>query len=400
MTAAGGTSGDRVVLDWASTQPLRPAARDAMVRALETTSADPGRVYQEALASRHTIESSREVVAAALGARPSEVVFTSGATESINAVTRFGRRDGQVFGAVEHAAVRLGAEHGWFATVGADSQGRIDAGEVWALAERRARDAIGEVGDRSRAVVCHLQWANQEVGVLQPVARLGELAAAATPRHRVLVHSDAAMAVGRVPVDFGASGAALMSVSSHKLGGPAGVGALVVARGRRIGRILEGGDQERARRAGMENTVGIVGFAAAIDEAVGELDRWHRHTTRLTDSLRAWCARRVGLSVLGPDAAQDRLPDLVCLAVEGVEPQALVQGLDRRGFAVHSGSSCASESLEPSPVLAAMGVDAQRSLRISVGTTTKLADVERFCAATDEVLAELRSLGNVSGVIG
>ena len=196
-----------------------------------------------------------------------------------------------------------------------------------------------------------------------------------------------------MPVDLGALGADLVSFSGHKLGGPPGTGGLFVRRGVRLAPLLLGGDQERARRAGMENVPAAVGLGAAAaalaDGALAaEEPEARRRTARLVDGLTAID----GVTLLGDPDPDGRLPHLVCVAVEGVEPQAVLLGLDQAGVAAHSGSACASEGLEPSPVLEAMGVDAQRSLRLSVGWSTTDADVEAAVAATAEVVAGLVAL--------
>jgi cysteine desulfurase len=212
----------------------------------------------------------------------------------------------------------------------------------------------------------------------------------------VLTHVDAAQAAGHVPLDFVALGADLLSVSSHKLGGPPGVGALLVRRGLRLRPLLVGGDQERARRAGAENVPGIVGFGLAAAELAGgalavEAARARAHTDRI---VAAAAAGDLGddVALLGDPDPDGRLPHLVCLAVGGVEAEPVLLGLDQAGVAVHSGSSCSSESLEPSPVLEAMGVDAERSLRVSVGWSTTDADVDAFLRAMPTVVASLRAL--------
>jgi cysteine desulfurase len=207
-----------------------------------------------------------------------------------------------------------------------------------------------------------------------------------------LVHVDACAAAGHVPVDFEELGAELCSVTGHTFGGPKGASALLVRRGRRFPPFVVGGAQERARRAGIENVPAIVGFGAACDAIAGsELDREGARQRALTDRLVESAQRRVeGIERYGdPDA---HLPHLVCLGVEGVEAEPILLALDQRGVAVHSGSSCSSESLEPSPVLAAMGVDADRSLRASVGWSSTDADVDAFLDALPVVVGLLRQL--------
>jgi cysteine desulfurase len=191
-----------------------------------------------------------------------------------------------------------------------------------------------------------------------------------------------------VPLDFGALGADLVSISGHKLGGPAGTGVLLVRRGLRIRPLIVGGEQERARRAGIEDVVGTLGFAAAIDAI--DIDVEADRQSALADGLRAALLGSEGVELFGHRT--ERLPHLVCAGISDIEPQAVLLGLDRRRVRAHSGSACASEGLEPSPVLEAMGVDAHRSLRVSVGWSTTDADVAAFAAALPVVVAELRAL--------
>jgi cysteine desulfurase len=356
----------RHYLDHASTSPTRAAAIEAM-QPWFATAADPGRVHTEGHAARVAIEIAREQVAGLLGCRGSrEVVFTSGATESIVTATWMAteRSAHVVLPAVEHSAVRRAAElFGMPTVVSVDPFGRVDVDEL--LAEVR----IGETA------LVHVQWGNHEVGTLQPVAEI----VAACRERGVLVHVDAAMAAGHVPISFSELDADLLSVSAHKLGGPAGVGALLVRRGLRLRPLLVGGDQERARRAGFENVPGIVGFGAACEDVVLD-DRERVLIDRVVDGI--------GLELLGARG----LPHLACFAIEGVEAEPVLLGLDQAGVAVHSGSSCSSEALEPSPVLEAMGVDASRSLRVSVGWSSTDADVDALLGALPGVLQRLRAL--------
>lgn len=377
----------RRYLDHASTSPLRPEARDAMAAVFDGEFGDPSRIHEEGMAARQIVEVAREQVAGLVGARSRSVVFTSGATEAIaGAVWGASRRGAhQVVTAVEHSAVREQAERaGEVTVVGVDRLGRVDPDEV-----------AGAVRPGETSAV-HVQWGNHEVATVQPLAELVERCRGLD----VLVHVDAAQAVGHVPVAFDELGADLMSVSAHKFGGPAGVGALLVRRGLRLDPLLLGGDQERARRAGHENTPGIVGFGAACaalstdDRLSAESTSNRRRRRRIVEAM----ARVEGVEVLGdpgaegPDGPGGALPHLVCLGLAGVEPQPVLIGLDRAGIAVHSGSSCSSEAFEPSPVLAAMGVDAERSLRVSFGWTTTDDDVDAFLTELPRILAELRAL--------
>jgi cysteine desulfurase len=210
----------------------------------------------------------------------------------------------------------------------------------------------------------------------------------------VLVHVDAAAAAGHVPLSFDDLGADLMSISAHKFGGPRGAGALLVRRGLRILPLIVGGSQERARRAGLENVAAAVGFGVAAAElsTPGRLDAEAAAANRRCERLRAAATAIAGAEIYGPARPDWRLPNLVCVGVEGVEAEAVLLGLDQAGVAAHSGSACSSEELEPSPVLAAMGVEAERSLRLSVGWSTTDDDVARAERALPEVIARLRAL--------
>jgi len=372
----------RAYLDHASTSPLRPEARQAMVDALDSLTGDPGRIHEEGMASRAALEGARDQVAALLGARPRSVVFTSGATESI-ATAVWGAaergeasgRTHQVVTAVEHSAVRLWAERaGEVTMVPVDGHGRVDP------------DAVVDAITPATSAV-HVQWGNHEVGTIQPVAEV----VAGCRERGVLVHVDAAQAVGRVPVAFDELGADLLSMSGHKLGGPTGTGALLVRRGLRLAPLLLGGDQERARRAGLEPVAALVGLGAACEVLTGPaLDAEAAAASALTDRIRAGIGAMDGLTIYGDPV--HRLPHLVCVGIAGIEPQGVLLGLDRAGIAAHSGSACATESLEPSPVLLAMGVDAHRSLRVSVGWSTTVDDGDRLLHALPDTVARLRAL--------
>ena len=384
----------RHYLDHASTSPLRTVARDAMVEALQMQSdgqlGDPGRIHSEGMTARALLENAREQVATLLGAKQREIVFTSGATESIAAATWGALRRSVangvsphvVFSSVEHSAVRRSSEtfvqalDGSLSIVGVDSTGRINVDEFI--------DAL-----TPNTALAHIQWGNHEVGTLQPIAEL----AAACKERGILVHVDAAQAVGHVAVCPKDLGIDLLSFSGHKFGGPTGIGGLWIRQGLRIEPLLSGGEQERARRAGLENLPAAIGLGAVAAELTDtKLAAEQRAARNLLTTALERLTSTPGISLLGPTDADHRLPHLLCLAVEGVEPQGVVLGLDRRGIALHSGSSCASEGLEPSPVLEAMGVDAHRSLRISVGHNTTPADIDAVCDELPRVVDELRSL--------
>ncbi len=340
--------------------------------------ADPARVHTEGRMARAAVEDARDRVAGLLGARSREVVFTSGATESINAAVWGAaglRPEGAVIvPGVEHSAVRdASARTGRMVVAPVDGLGRVDVAALLDLVV-------------PGAALVHCQMGNHEVGTLQPVAEV----VAGCRERGVLVHVDAAAAAGRVAVDFAGLGADLLSVSAHKLGGPKGAGALLVRRGLRLAPLLVGGDQERARRAGMEDVPAIAGFGAAcsaLDPAAEAADARARTDRILTGALAV-----PGVVAYGDPVR--RLPHIACVGIAGVEAEGVLLGLDQAGVAAHSGSACSSEALEASPVLEAMGVEAERSLRLSVGWSTTEADVDTFLRAFPLVVARLRALAS------
>jgi len=336
---------------------------------------------------RQLIEEAREKVAAFLGARPRSVVFTSGATEAITTVIHSAAQRGhhQVSTTLEHSAVnsclaKLPAAQ--VSQVGADQQGLVDPQALLAA----VKPDTGLV---------HLQLCNQEIGTCQAVREVAEGCRSLGVR----LHSDAAQAAAHLNFSFEELGVDFMSVSAPKLGGPPGVGALLVRPGLRVEPLFRGGDQERARRAGLENFVAIAGFGAAcqflseasqaqadLSQADLEIARQLAFTSQIAESL----ASLEGVQLLGH--RRNRAAHIACFYLADIEPQAVVIELDKRGFAVHSGSACSSEADEPSAVLEAIGLDGHRSLRVSVGWNTTQESVDALLVAVPAVLAKLRSL--------
>ncbi|HXZ82465.1 MAG TPA: cysteine desulfurase family protein [Acidimicrobiales bacterium] len=374
----------RHYLDHASTCPLRPEAARAITGFLERgIFADPSRPYEEGRVVAEAIEEARDAVAALVSVSPRQVIFTSGGTESANWANwaaRVTNRAGPiVFSPVEHSAVRRSAErHGPVSSIPVDHFGRVDLDTL---------DSLLAKPDALPALV-NCQFANHQVGTVQPIREV----VARCHRLQVPVHVDACMAIGQMRVDLAELDANYVSLSAHKFGGPTGIGALVVGRGTRVPSLLLGGAEERARRAGMESVISIVGLGAvarALAEP-GTLEAAAGRARALTDSIAA-----AALSV--PDVVEygdpiGRVPQLVCFGVPGVKAEGVVMSLDQAGVAVHSGSACASEAFKPSPALAAMGVDADRSLRCSVGWSTNEDDVAAFAIAFPSVVGKLRSL--------
>src|SRR6266571_3206350 len=359
-------------LDAASTTPLHPDARKALEQAVDAYG-DPSRLYGRARRARLLLDQSRERVAAALGARADEVVFTSGGTEAANlAVAGMARgarrRRHLVVSAVEHTAVlapaRLLEPQGFEVTeVGVDHDGRVDPAELAAA----VRD--------DTLLVC-LQQANHEVGTVQPVREAAEAAHA----HGAALLVDACQAVGRLQdraVDLGAD---LVAVSAHKCYGPPGVGCLVVRGSTRLKPILLGDERERRRRAGMENLPGVAAMAAALEARSVEGPAEGPRLERLAERLRA------GLGAI---------PDLVAFSVLYVEGEALLLLLDAEGIAVHSGSSCTAGTQEPSHVLAAMGAITHGSVRASFLADATEADVDRLLGVLPGAIEDLREMAEL-----
>lgn len=361
----------RTYLDHNATEPLRPEARAAMIAAMDVIG-NPSSVHGEGRAARAIVETAREQVAALVNAEPGEIVFTSGATEA-NAHAFKGRRWSAVLvGSAEHVSVLAPARRRDVAprelSCGADGVHDVGGAEAWAAALPRSE----------APAFVSLALANGETGVLQPVA---ELAAALAP-HGVVVHSDAAQAAGRVPVDFAALGLSLMSLSAHKMGGPKGTGALVVRDGMTLDPLLVGGGQESRRRAGTENVVAIAGFGAAAVAAERELQGMAR-VRALRDAMEAEL-RCLAPACVVIGAGAERLSNTMLIAMPGKDAETLVIKLDLAGIAVSAGAACSSGKVGSSHVLEAMGTDpriARAAVRVSLGRDTTVKDVERFVAA-------------------
>ncbi|MBV9116515.1 MAG: aminotransferase class V-fold PLP-dependent enzyme [Acetobacteraceae bacterium] len=358
----------RHYLDANASEPIRPAAREAALAAL-ARAGNPASVHADGRAARRLLEDARETLAARFGAKPGNVVFTSGATEAnALALHALGARRATILSAVEHDSLRA-------ATPDALSL-RVDGEGVADLAALAA--TLAACGP---ALVC-LMLANNETGVLQPVAE----AAALCRRHGALLHVDAVQAAGRCPIDLAALGAHSLALSSHKLGGPLGAGALLLARDAPAGPfpLIAGGGQERGWRGGTPALPSIVGFAAAARaEPAG-------HLAPLRDAIEA-TARAAGAIVCGAGAA--RLPNTACLAMPGVRADAQVIALDLDGIAVSAGAACSSGKVAPSHVLAAMGLGALagQAIRVSLPWNASPADAASFATAYPRMAARLRA---------
>lgn len=378
----------RSYLDYNATSPLRDEVRAAVIDALSLTG-NPSSVHEEGRNARAAIEAAREKVAKLVGARPEDVIFTSGGTEA-NALALSPQR-GEAWhcyvSAVEHPSVLAGGRfHPETMTlIPVTPDGVIDL-EI--LASELAKHHLG--GWRP---LVSLMAANNETGAIQPVAEAAKI----VKDTGGLFHTDAVQAAGRMRLDLAAFGADLVSLSAHKIGGPKGVGALVVREGLSVEPLLKGGGQERRRRAGTENVPGIVGFGVAAELASADLSGVDR-IEALRDELEA------KVLSLAPDAVVlsagvKRLPNTSCIAVPGAKAETLVIGLDLAGVAVSSGSACSSGKVEASHVLAAMGVApelAQGAIRISLGFATRRDDIENFLEAFGQLIKRMKQGSKVA----
>ncbi|WP_300400939.1 cysteine desulfurase family protein [Nocardioides sp.] len=378
-------------LDHAATTPMVPAAIEAMTEHLRDVG-NASSLHASGRRARRVVEESRETIAQALNCRPGEVVFTSGGTESDNLALKgihwsrtavLGGTPRLVSSAIEHHAVLdplrwlQDCDEAEVRLLGVDTAGRIDLDELRALTSDAPTSLIS------------VMWANNEVGTLQPIEEVVAIAS----QHGIPVHTDAVQALGAVPLDFAASGVDAMTVTGHKVGGPYGVGALVVRRELGVTPLSHGGGQERDIRSGTLDAPAIAGFAAAVELAVKQQAE---HATRLTE-LRDDLVRRVVAEV--PDAhlhgdPDRRLPGNAHLGFPGCEGDSLLMLLDARGIECSTGSACSAGVAQPSHVLLAMGCSeesARHSLRFSLGHTSTQVDVDAVVAAIGPVVERARA---------
>ena len=400
-------------LDHAATTPMLPEAVAAMSEALATVG-NASSLHSSGRRARRTVEECREAVAEAVRARPSEVVFTGGGTEADNLAVKgifWARRAAElrrrrlITSAVEHHAVLDAAE--WLAehegaqltVLGVDGEGRVDPEQL--------RAAVAT--DPDSVALISLMWANNEVGTVQPVAECAEVAA----EYGVPFHTDAVQALGALPVDFGVSGVDALTLTGHKLGGPYGIGALLLGREVPTTPLLHGGGQERDVRSGTLDVPAIVGLATAVRHSVAAQPTNTRRLATLRDALVTGVLERVPDAVLnGPkidgaasnsaggwgrlDGGPARLPGNAHFAFPGCEGDSLLMLLDARGIECSTGSACTAGVAQPSHVLLAMGADpasARGSLRFSLGHTSTHADVDALLSSIGPVVERARSAG-------
>jgi cysteine desulfurase len=379
----------RVYFDYNATTPLSPEAADAVVRATRETFGNASSVHHFGQQAKAALDDARSAVAALIGGDPSEVIFTSGGTESDNFAIRgvadaceaLGRKH-LIASAIEHEAVlntlRALAKRGWKTTL-------LPVDQSGVVSPDRLKEAITD--DTAIVSVMH---ANNEIGTIQPVAELAAIAHA----RGALMHTDAVQSAGKVPVDVKALGVDLLSLSAHKFNGPKGAGALWVKRGTRVQPILTGGKHERNRRAGTENVPAVAGMGAAARLAAGKMASESARIAALRDQLeRGILAAVPGTAVNG--ALPHRVPNTTNISFDRVEAESVLIALDLEGVAVSTGSACSSGTLEPSHVLKAMGLPTHRtqnSLRFSLGMFSTEDEVHFVVGVLPRIVEKLRGL--------
>ena len=380
-----------IYLDNAATTRVSDAALDAMLPYFRQQYGNPSSLYAFGQEAKEALERARETVAGVLNCEPREIIFTSGGSEADNQAIRsaadIGARAGKrhiISTAFEHHAVlhtlsKLEKEGFEVTLLDVHSDGLVRVEELAA--------AI-----RPDTCLVTVMYANNEIGTIQPIAEIGRVC-----RERgVLFHTDAVQAAGHLPIDVRAQNIDLLSLSAHKFHGPKGVGALYARRGTALTNLIEGGAQERGKRAGTENTAGIAGMAAALDEAARNMERSSAQMTALRERLIAGFSQ-IPHSALNGDAER-RLPGNVSFCFEGIEGESLLLLLDDKGICASSGSACTSGSLDPSHVLLAIGRPhevAHGSLRLTLSEDTSEADIDYTIKAVTEVVAYLRSISPV-----
>ena len=380
-----------IYLDNAATTRVSDAALNAMLPYFQEQYGNPSSLYAFGQKAKEALERARETVAGVLNCEPREIIFTSGGSEADNQAIRsaadIGARAGKrhiISTAFEHHAVlhtlsKLEKEGFEVTLLDVHSDGLVRVEELAA--------AI-----RPDTCLVTVMYANNEIGTIQPIAEIGRVC-----RERgVLFHTDAVQAAGHLPIDVRAQNIDMLSLSAHKFHGPKGVGALYARRGTALTNLIEGGAQERGKRAGTENTAGIAGMAAALDEAARNMERSSAKMTALRERLIAGLSQ-IPHSALNGDAER-RLPGNVSFCFEGIEGESLLLLLDDKGICASSGSACTSGSLDPSHVLLAIGRPhevAHGSLRLTLSEDTSEADIDYTIKAVTEVVAYLRSISPV-----
>ncbi len=378
----------RIYLDYAATTPVRPEVLEAMLPYFSESFGNPSSVHSCGQSSRQAVEHAREQIAALIGGAPDEIVFTSGGSEADNhalkgvAGANSGRGKHIISTAVEHHAVletcRFLAENGFEVTcLPVDENGLVDPQAV--------RESL-----TPSTILISIMLANNEVGTIQPIEQI----AAISKQAGVYLHTDAVQAAGHIPVDVNRLGVDLLSISGHKLYGPKGIGALYVRQGTRIAPFMHGGGQEKGRRAGTENVPSIVGLGKAAEMAREELSGEMARLTTLRDRLISGLLNGMEHVHLNGHPLL-RLPNNVNVSIDGAAGEALLLNLDLEGICVSTGSACSTTTHEPSHVLTALGIPAERahsSLRMTLGHWTTPAEIDRVLEVLPGVVTKLRAM--------
>ena len=388
-----------VYMDHAATTPLRPEALEDMLPYLKGSFGNPSSLYTLAQEARNAVDRSRRTVASLIGARSSELTFTSGGTESDNAAIKGGamamRHLGRhiITSSVEHHAIlhtcHQMEQFGFKVTY-------LPVNNYGVVSESDLINAV-----TSETVLVSIMMANNEIGTIQPIAELSESIRSISKRDErtILFHTDAVQALGHIPIDMSElQGVHMLSMSAHKFHGPRGVGGLFIRRGTPFEPLMMGGGQERQRRSGTENVAGIVGMATALKLSVGELEKNQSRLQKMQSKIVKILSREIdGVVFNGHDT--DRLPNNVSVSFEGVEGEPILLGLDLKGICASSGSACSSASLEPSHVLLAVGrsaEQAQGTLRITLGRDNSEEDVDYLLETLIDLVYRLRSMPSLT----
>jgi len=377
-----------IYLDYNSTTPVDPQVAETMCRVMVENYANPSSVHSLGNRARAAIEAAREKIASLLGADPSEIYFTSGGTEADNmalkgaALALQSKGNHLITSKIEHHAVLESAhyleKHGFEVTyLGCGLEGIVSADDL--------KKAL-----TPKTTVVSIMMANNETGAIQPVKEM----AAVCRQAGVLFHTDAVQAIGKLPVRVDDLGVDMLSLSAHKFYGPKGVGALYLRKGVKLTPLVHGGSHERRKRAGTENSAGIIGMAQALEIAEAKREAEHVRMTELSEYFIAQVQSRIKEVYLNGDRTR-RVPSTINLSFKGVEGEAIILSLDMKGICVSSGSACTSGSLQASHVLTAMGVDillAQGSIRFSMGRYTTRQQLDSTIEALPEIIDRLRSM--------
>ena len=377
-----------IYLDNAATTPLHPAARAAMLPYLDLVFANPSSVYTLARQERKAVDEARQVIATAIGANPSEIFFTSSGTEADNwaikgIVEAAGGKKHIITSSVEHHGIFNVCEY--LATVGYDitylpvnSDGLVSAQDV-------------DAAIRPDTCLVTIMLANNEVGTIQPITEISKI----TQKHKIPFHTDAVQGVGHIPVDVNELGVDLLSLSAHKFYGPKGAAALYIRKGTKIAAMFHGGMQERNRRAGTENVMGIVGMAAALKASIEELPTEQQRITALRDRLTNEILTNIPHTQLNGTDGNKRLPGNVNISFRFIEGESLLLYLDMQNCYASTGSACSSGALDPSHVLMAMGLShelANGAIRFTLGRENTDEDIDKLMAVLQPAVQKLRDL--------